>query len=117
MSQKNPYPCILKPVSRYEFRDGSLRQKAFQHTYDVKALRARDEDELLSQYRRVLTEGFQVIVQEEIPGPDHALYTVGIYADKQSEIQATFTGQKTASVSARFSASAPMAKASRNRNL
>jgi predicted ATP-grasp superfamily ATP-dependent carboligase len=89
-----PYPCILKPISRHEYRDGTLRQKAFQHTYGVKALRANNADELLALFHRVRTDDFRVIVQEEIPGADDTLYTVGLYADRQSELRGTFTGRK-----------------------
>lgn len=94
ISRQIPYPCILKPISRYEYRDGVLRQKAFQHTYGSKAWRAKNADELVSQFRRTKVDDFRVIVQEEIPGPEDALYTVGIYADRQSELRGVFTGRK-----------------------
>lgn len=89
-----PYPCILKPISRYEYRDGALRQKAFQHSYGVKALRANNEEQLLEHFRRTMADDFRVIVQEEIPGSEDMLYTVGLYADRQSELKGTFTGRK-----------------------
>jgi predicted ATP-grasp superfamily ATP-dependent carboligase len=94
VSRQIPYPCILKPISRYEYRDGALRQGAFHHNFGVKALRAENVDELLRQFRQVRADDFRVVVQEEIPGADDTLYTVGIYADRKSELLGTFTGRK-----------------------
>jgi D-aspartate ligase len=94
ISRAIPYPCILKPVSQYEFSDGRLRKSAFHRVYGAKALRANSADELVELFGKTMADGFRIVVQEEIPGPEDVLYTVGLYADKASRVMSTFTGRK-----------------------
>jgi predicted ATP-grasp superfamily ATP-dependent carboligase len=89
-----PYPCIVKPVSRFEFRDGALKQKSFQQAYGGKALRANNADELHRLWHQTQSDDFQVIVQEEIPGAEDTLYSVGLYADRESQVRAVFASRK-----------------------
>lgn len=81
-SGKLDFPLIIKP------RSGKMFYKEF----GVQAFKVNTETEFLNTYNKV--EKYQLIVQEEVQGPDQNLYTLGSYFGKQREPLALFTGKK-----------------------
>ncbi len=88
------YPCILKPAGKFAIRDGSPEQVyAFFRLYG-KAIRVFSREELLRRLAEVTKLGFQVVIQEEIPGAASGLYSLGAYCNKEGQALALFTGRK-----------------------
>ena len=82
--QAMPFPVILKPA--YHAR--------FSEHFGAKALVAHDPDQALEQYRRGAALGYDMMMQEIIPGGPERLYTYGSYLNPQGEPLAEFTGRK-----------------------
>ncbi|MBW1706423.1 MAG: hypothetical protein JRJ86_14840 [Deltaproteobacteria bacterium] len=88
------YPCLIKPVGKFEITGNSAEKVyGFFRKYG-KALRAPDEKSLFRLLEEVTRHGFRVVVQEEISGGPDQLYSLGVYCNKDSEILMTFTGRK-----------------------
>jgi len=58
--EKISYPCLIKPCEGHTF---------FDH-FKVKMFRVENEEELFSRYRLIEPLGFEVMIQELIPGDD-----------------------------------------------
>jgi predicted ATP-grasp superfamily ATP-dependent carboligase len=84
-ARKAPYPAIIKPAYHARFSERFAGIKGFE---------AHNPEETLAHYRRGTAHGYQMMIQEVIPGePDH-LYTYGSYLNRQGEPLAHFTGRK-----------------------
>lgn len=81
-AQELDFPFILKP------RKG----KEFFSAFGVQAFRVHDLKELRELYKKV--KDFHLILQEEIPGEDSNLFTLGSYVNEKNEVKAVFTGKK-----------------------
>jgi D-aspartate ligase len=83
---QSPFPLIIKPVA-------SLR---LQHALRLKALPARDKEELLAQYH--LASGIlapdQILVQEVIPGDGQTQFSVAAYC-QEGRTLAWMTARRT----------------------
>jgi D-aspartate ligase len=75
------FPCIMKPTKSMEFG----------REFGVKVVKADTRDDLLGSYRRITGRGYQVVIQEIIPGDDSQLFTFFGYFDKNSKMLASFT--------------------------
>ncbi len=75
------YPLMVKPL--YSHR--------FQAVFGCKFFRARDIDELAAAYERTRLHGLEVVILEEIPGPDDRLCSYYTYLDEHGEPLADFT--------------------------
>lgn len=84
LSKEIPYPCIVKPVHTIPFS----RQ------FNVKCFFANDPVELVEGYRKAVSNGHEVIVQEVIPGDERCLYHLGGYFNKASEPLGVFLQRK-----------------------
>jgi predicted ATP-grasp superfamily ATP-dependent carboligase len=79
-----PYPAILKPAYHVKFSE----------RFGVKGFVANDAQEALAYYRRGEAQGYQMMIQEIIPGEEHRLYTYGSYRNRDLIPLAEFTGRK-----------------------
>lgn len=84
LSEKVPYPCIVKPVHSIPFS----RQ------FGVKCFYADNAMDLVQGYRKAEIKGHDVIIQEVIPGEERCLYHLGGYYDKDSEPHGLFLQRK-----------------------
>jgi predicted ATP-grasp superfamily ATP-dependent carboligase len=75
------YPLILKPLYSHLFQ-AAFRDKFF---------RATDYEGLLAAFRRCEAAGVEVILLEEIPGPDDRLCSYYTYIDENDEALCDFT--------------------------
>jgi predicted ATP-grasp superfamily ATP-dependent carboligase len=94
-------PAILKPVLRCLFDPAAPEPLPFEKVFGAKAVRVRTVDELGTAWRRARAHGFSLVLQEEIPGPITNLFSVGLYATRDSVV-AAFTSQKLGQVPAEF---------------
>lgn len=80
------FPLIVKPVS-------SL---GLQQELRLKALPARDEEELLAQYRLAssILDPRQILIQEVIPGDGHTQFSLAAYC-KEGRVLAWMTARRT----------------------
>lgn len=90
------FPLIVKPLLRCLGEGES--SPPFEKVFGGKALRARSAGELQAAYAATRARGFPVLVQEEVPGPVTALYSVGLYATAAGEVPAAFTSRKLGQV-------------------
>jgi predicted ATP-grasp superfamily ATP-dependent carboligase len=95
------FPAIVKPLLRCLPQSAPAGQDSFEKLYGSKAIRVRTEAELRQAVRGARDHGFEVVVQEEVPGPISALFSVGLYASP-TELVAAFTSQKLSQVPADF---------------
>ncbi len=75
------YPLVVKPL--YSHR--------FQRAFGVKFFRATSYDDLRAACTRAHGEGLDVVLLEEIPGPDDRLCSYYTYVDEDGEFLADFT--------------------------
>ena len=75
------YPLMVKPL--YSHR--------FQAVFGCKFFRAGTIDELAAAYERTRLHGLEVVILEEIPGPDDRLCSYYTYLDEHGEPLADFT--------------------------
>jgi len=88
------YPCLIKPVGKFQIKGDSVEEEyGFFRKYG-KALRASTKERLLLLWEEVSGLGFEVVVQEEISGNPDQLYSLGSYCNKDSQMLMTFTGRK-----------------------
>lgn len=83
-AQAVPYPAILKPAYHVKFAE----------RFGVKAFVANTATEALNHYRRGAAQGYQMMIQEIIPGEAHRLYTYGSYLNREQVPLAEFSGRK-----------------------
>ena len=91
ISKEIGYPCLIKPVGKFEIEgDSAEKVYGFFRKYG-KALRASGEEELSRLLEQVNRLGFKVVIQEEIRGGPDQLYSMGSYCNKDSEMLMVFT--------------------------
>lgn len=83
-ADKVPYPAIIKPAYHVEF---SKR-------FGGKGFLAHNPQEAVTYFQRGAAAGYQMMLQEVIPGSSDRLYTYGSYLSPQGEPLAEFTGRK-----------------------
>jgi D-aspartate ligase len=76
------FPLLVKPSEPIGFRRAFRRQ----------AFRCSSPAELEEAYAK--TEPYQPMLQEVVPGPDSALYSVGSYLDREGKPLGLFCGRK-----------------------
>ena len=84
------YPCVLKPVAAYQWRQGNN----WGMVGGRKAFAVSSPQELLSEYASIQRAERRVLLQEMVPGGDECLVIVGCYLDRQSNWVAGFNAQK-----------------------
>jgi predicted ATP-grasp superfamily ATP-dependent carboligase len=78
------YPCILKPVIGHEFMS----------KFNTKNFIVSNYNELLLKFELCLKSGYEVMIQEIIPGPDSNIYECMIYVNSEGYINTTFFFRK-----------------------
>lgn len=68
--------------------------QAFARTFGCKALLFRDLEEALARWRTAREAGFEMVLQEYIPGPPTAHYFVDGFVDRAGEIRARFARRR-----------------------
>jgi predicted ATP-grasp superfamily ATP-dependent carboligase len=79
-----PYPALVKPAYH----------AGFWEQFGAKGFVANDAGEALAQVQRGVAHGYQMMIQEIIPGDADLLYTYGSYLNPEGEPLAQFTGRK-----------------------
>jgi D-aspartate ligase len=79
-----PFPAIIKPTYHAHFSE----------TFGVKGFVADGPEQALEHYRRGAARGYQMMIQEIIPGSPDRLYTYGSYLNRGGQPVAEFTGRK-----------------------
>jgi predicted ATP-grasp superfamily ATP-dependent carboligase len=80
ISQMISYPCLLKPVISH----------VFSNKFNQKLFRANTATELMHTYQWLTSMGFNVMVQEDVPGEDANLVCINTVFNKKSEPLAFF---------------------------
>jgi D-aspartate ligase len=68
--------------------------QAFARTFGCKAFQFRDRDEALLHWRAARAAGFEMLLQEYIPGPPTAHYFVDGFVDRTGKIRARFARRR-----------------------
>jgi predicted ATP-grasp superfamily ATP-dependent carboligase len=92
------YPCVLKPVESYHWRQGGNWAKVGGR----KAFAVTSPEELLAEYAATSRAHQRVLLQEMISGEDDCLVSAACYLDRDSNLRAAFTTQKLAQAPERF---------------
>ena len=92
------YPCVLKPAAAHHWRQG----KNWELVRARKAIGISSWAALLSEYKAVALANSQVLLQEQVPGGDDALFVVACYLDRSSNCAASFNAQKLAQMPETF---------------
>jgi len=90
------FPCVVKPKHWVAIEGNSCKRNAgFIKEFGKKAMRANNKAELLDIIKRA-RELFQpVVIQEEVVGSCAQIYGVSLYANREHEVLAAFSCQKT----------------------
>lgn len=102
VSRLMEFPLLLKPTLRCLREGGETSSPPFEKVFGEKAVRVKSREELAERFKEIRDQRFDVLVQEEIPGGVERLYTLGIYAGRDGQIKAAWTGRKLAQVPADF---------------
>jgi D-aspartate ligase len=79
-----PYPAILKPAYHVKFSE----------RFGVKGFVTTNAADAVEHFRRGAAHGYQMMIQEIIPGEADHLYTYGSYLNRDHVPLAEFTGRK-----------------------
>lgn len=89
MKDKFKYPLILKPNARMEVNRKSQDTKVYNLNRVVEIRKFED----FFEYKQLI-ENYDFLIQQKIEGLSNKMFTVGIYADKKSDVRAVFSGRK-----------------------
>jgi D-aspartate ligase len=84
------FPCVVKPVSSYQWREGANWEKVGGR----KAFLVDSMETLEQEYARVCVAHNELLVQEWIPGKAEDIVVLGGYVGANSEPLAYFTARK-----------------------
>ena len=87
LSNKIPYPCIIKPSSPKMKRDFNLRARR-------KVIEVKRKADLIANCKRLLERQCHPLVQEIIPGPPTQLHSLKTVLDFKSNPVGIFTDRK-----------------------
>ncbi len=90
LASQLPYPCVVKPVSSFHWRGGQRWERVGRR----KAFRVDSPAPLLAEYRTLAEAHPEVLIQEEIPGPDDNFFVFGGYFDRNSRLRGGFGARK-----------------------
>lgn len=89
-SEEVGFPCVVKPVSSFQWHQGD----AWQRVGSRKAIRIDNRESLLSEYRQIAEVTPQVLVQEWVPGGVDQIVVLGGYVGDSCELLSYFTARK-----------------------
>jgi D-aspartate ligase len=84
------YPCVMKPVASYDWRQGDNWARAGGR----KAIGIAGYSELCAEYEAIAGGDPRVLIQEMIPGPDDRLVIAAVYMDRKARWSAAFNTRK-----------------------
>jgi predicted ATP-grasp superfamily ATP-dependent carboligase len=84
------YPCVLKPVSSHQWRQGDN----WKLVGERKAIAIASKEELVAEYRSIARADKAALVQELVPGDDDSLVIEACYLDRNRKYAAGFEAQK-----------------------
>jgi D-aspartate ligase len=84
------FPCVMKPVSSYQWREG----ENWEVVGGRKAFLVESMEMLQKEYEMVRQAHHEVLVQEWIPGGTESIVVIGGYVGADSEPLAYFTARK-----------------------
>jgi predicted ATP-grasp superfamily ATP-dependent carboligase len=87
------FPIVAKPLAR-RISSNDLMQKENQKLFDRLRLTRMEDETELEFFLSTCFDKHHFLFQEEIQGGADRMYTVGIYADQNSDVLAAFTGRK-----------------------
>jgi predicted ATP-grasp superfamily ATP-dependent carboligase len=87
------YPIVAKPVARRVSSNDPI-QKDNHRLFDRLRLTRIENDTELEAFLRNYSDKNHFLFQEDVQGGVDRMYTVGIYADQNSDVLAVFTGRK-----------------------
>jgi D-aspartate ligase len=85
-------PLVAKPINKSEFR--IVAQKSGEDAADFRFALLETEEQLKRYAQRHFKHLHHIVLQEFIPGTTADMYSVGIYADRNSRVLGTFVGRK-----------------------
>jgi D-aspartate ligase len=80
------YPLVVKPLSRHK--------GGWTGVVGAKAARVADRAELARLGARLAGADVELLIQEEVPGPEHRIESYHAYIDERGAIAGEFTGRK-----------------------
>src|SRR5690606_38525598 len=83
------YPLILKPNARMDTNRKSTDTKLYNRNRIVEINKFED----FMKYADLI-EKYDFIIQQKIPGLSNRMFTIGVYADSNSDVRAVFSGRK-----------------------
>jgi len=83
------YPLILKPNARMDTNRKSTDTKLYNRNRIVEINKFED----FMKYADLI-EKYDFIIQQKIPGLSNRMFTIGVYADRNSDVRAVFSGRK-----------------------
>lgn len=90
------FPCVVKPSQWVVSQENSCeRRQDFIKEFGKKAIRANNQAELLGIVRRARRLPYPVVIQEEVVGGCDQIYGVSLYANRNHEVLAALSCQKT----------------------
>jgi predicted ATP-grasp superfamily ATP-dependent carboligase len=95
------FPAVVKPFLRFRSAAREPGEVPFEKLFGAKAVRVQGRDDLGAVHRLARSHGFDLLAQEEIPGPVSSLVSVGLYATRDA-VAAAFTARKLGQVPADF---------------
>jgi D-aspartate ligase len=92
------FPCVLKPVSAHQWRQG----RNWAIVGSRKAVAVDTAEQALAEYRNVMRAERTALLQEMVPGGDDCLWIAACYLNRDARFVAGFTAQKVLQVPPRF---------------
>ena len=83
------FPIIMKPNSRMEVNRRSKETKIYNSNRMIEINKFED----FKEYKELI-ENYDFLIQQKIEGLSNNMYTIGVYADKNSDVRAVFSGRK-----------------------
>lgn len=84
IAQEITFPCLVKPAHSHSF----LRK------HSEKLIKVYSKNELLTTFDFFSSQGYKLIIQEEVAGRDDSVYSFNAVFNSNSEPLAVFLGQK-----------------------
>jgi D-aspartate ligase len=94
------YPLVMKPTERV-IRIAKYQLRSFRREFACKAILVTNAGEATKVERHARALGFEMLLQELVPGPVRNLLTAGVFAGSSGD-RAIFTARKLAQVPADF---------------
>jgi len=89
IKNKLKYPIIMKPNSRMDVNRKSKETKIYNSNRIIEINKFED----FKEYKDLI-DNYDFLIQQKIPGLSNRMFTIGVYADRNSDVRAVFSGRK-----------------------